>query len=269
MPRYQCLVSFAVCLVLFGSIPARADEPAAAEPPEWAQRLRLTLHGGPVVSDVEISINGAFVILAQESPDWFHEIADLVKPGVNELSVELKKADAPRSGGDDLAIAIREVSERGRKTETKGSPLAELTVPAGSPAEPACKTSVRFWAGPPPGPAPAGLKNQYWVYANGPAARVSVAVVVNDRLIYETSSGQNWFDVTPFVQKGKNTAVFELRPTCLVPDFGKAEPLVVGIAPARLEGRTVQMTEPPQAEVEIDPKRDREAKTIKRSFRAW
>jgi hypothetical protein len=260
----------AMLLALLSSPPASAEEAAAPpEPPEWAQRLRLVIHGGPAASDVEITLNGQFVILVQDEPEWFHEIADLVKPGVNELKLTLKKPDAPRGGGDDLTITVREVAENARKVVTKGEPLAEITVPASAASDPSCEASVRFWAGPVPGPAPEGLKNSYWLYATGPSAHVAVAVIVNDRLVYETSSGQAWFDITPFVHKGKNTATFELRPTCLVSDIGTPGSLVVGIGPARLRGHTVEMTEPPQAEVEVDPKRDKTEKVVRRSFRAW
>jgi len=92
---------------------------------------------------------------------------------------------------------------------------------------------------------------------------------VNDHLVYEAATSPNLFDVTPFVHKGKNTATFELRPTCLVPDIGEAGPLVVGIAPGHVHGHTVDMTEPSQAEIEIDPKRDTDPKTIRRTFRVW
>ena len=270
MPRLSTALVAALLLALVASRPPSAEEVKTdPEPPEWAQQLRLVLHGGPLASDVEVTLNGQFVILVQGEPEWFHAIADLVKPGVNELKIALKKPDTPRTGSDDLTVEVREVSETARKVVTKGNSLAEIAVPASAPSEPSCETTVRFWAGPPPGPAPTGLKNAYWLYATGPSARVSVGVVVNDRLVYETSSGQAWFEITPFVHKGKNTVTFELRPTCLVPDTGRPGSLVVGVGPARLRGHTVEMTEPPQAEVEIDPKRDTTEKVMRRSFRAW
>jgi hypothetical protein len=270
MRRFTTVLVVAVSLLWASSRPPLAEEiKSDPEPPEWAKALRLVLTGGPVASDVEITLNGQFVILVQGEPEWFHAIADLVKPGVNELKIALKKPDAPRTGSGDLGISVRIVSETARKVVTKGNPLAEVTVPANALSEPSCEPTIRFWAGPPPGPAPEGLKNAYWLYATGPSALVSVGVVVNDRLIYETSSGQAWFEVTPFVRKGKNTVTFELRPTCLVRNSSRPGPLSVGIAPARVNGDTVEMTEPPQAVVEIDPKRDKDEKVIRRSFRAW
>jgi len=44
----------------------------------------------------------------------------------------------------------------------------------------------------------------------------------------------------------------------------------LGVRPAdESEHDTITMTEPPQAEVEVNPKRDKTGTTIRRSFRAW
>ena len=249
---------------------AHAGETAAtAAVPAWANDLRLVAHGGPVAADVEISINGQFVLLAQDEPRWFHEIADLVKPGINEIGVTLRKAEEQRSQREDLSVSIHTVKETKRSVKAEGTPLVELYVPADAGAEPACSKSMRFWAGPPAQPPPVGLKNQYWLYVTGPAAQVSVAVFVNGQFVYEAAEGNAWFDATAFVKKGKNDVVFETKPTCLVRPSVRGGSLVVGIGPAKVEQNRVSMTEPPQAEIEVNPKRDKTGTTVRRSFRAW
>ena len=253
--------------VLLGILATGTARPE--EPPAWANDLRLVAHGGPVAADVEITINGQFVLLVQDEPRWFHEIADLVKPGINEVGITLKKSDEARSERDDLSVSIHSVKQTKRAVEASGTPLVEMYVPADAGAEPACTKSMRFWAGPPSQPPPTDLKNQYWLYVTGPAAQVSVAVFVNGQFVYEASEGNAWFDATAFVKKGKNDVVFETKPTCLVRPSTRSGSLVVGIAPAKLEGDRVSMTEPPQAEVEVNPKRDKTGTTIRRSFRAW
>jgi len=261
-------VAFAV-LILGSSILNPAQAADAAEPPDWARALRLVVDGGPTRSDVEVTLNGEFVLLAQEGPSLFHEIADLVKPGVNEIRITLKKPEAPREKGENQRIAIRAVTTRSRALETVGRPLVEIVVPGDATAESGCTETMHFWGGPASTPPPEGLKNAYWLYVSGPPAHVSVGVYVNDSFVYESSRGNEWFDATAFVKKGRNEVTFQLRPVCLVPPTSRTEPLTVGIGPAKLEQDVIRMIEPPQAEVEIDPKRDTTEKTIQRSFRAW
>jgi hypothetical protein len=199
---------------------------------------------------------------------WFHEIADLVRPGINELKIVLKKPDEARPPGDNLLVEVRRVVEAHRAIETAGEPLLDVVVPGDAPADPACEKVVRFRAGPEP-EAPKDLKNRYWFYASGPPAQVSAAVMVNGELVYEASAGNMWFDVTAFVHKGKNDVTFEMHPTCLVPKSAREGSFVLGVGPAKLEHDVVRLTEPPQAELEVDPKRDKDDKTVRRSFRAW
>ncbi len=237
------------------------------EPPALAEHLRLVVVGGPPRGDLEVTLNGEFVVEIGDEPNLFHEIADLVKPGVNELTVTLKPSSTPREYAEDLRLDIRLVRESGRTMRAVGSPLAEVVVPADAGEDEACTETARFRVGEVPKAEGEPLKNDYWLFVTGPPARSRVSVFVNDHLAYEASSGNEFIKITPLVRKGKNTVTFESRPTCLVPKSGRSGYLTFSVAPAEVEVETVKMTTPPEVEMQFDPKKKGETLTVRRTFR--
>lgn len=260
-------ISVVLLPLAFAVMPSVGEEPVKA--PEWARNLRLVVSGGPAISDIEISLNGEFVLdIGDQEAGLFHQVADLVRPGLNELKVALAKPEQARAAGEKVEIAVVRVEESERRVRTEGRPLAEVTVPGDVSADTPCAETIRFLAGP-VSPAPPDLKNRYWLFITGPPARSRVTVKVNDAVVGDAASGNTFIEVTHAVLKGKNVALFELRPTCLVEKSGRDGMLTFSIAPATLEIDTVRQTEGPQATVDIDPKRVEEPRTIKRAFRAW
>jgi hypothetical protein len=90
----------------------------------------LVVAGGPARADIEVSINGQFAMTVQEDPPLFTEIADLLKPGLNTLEMELKAPDRPREGTRHVEIEVSRTETRGARTSTFEHPLAQIVVPA-------------------------------------------------------------------------------------------------------------------------------------------
>ncbi len=252
---------------LLGGAPGLSGE--LPESPSWAKALKLVSYGGPVKGDVEVSLNGQFVTQFQEEPSMFTEIADLVRPGLNELMVAFKTPEAPRTRTERMTLEIRNVETSESRSRTVGRALVEIVIPEDAGDDPSCQHRARFWAGPPAQAEGEPLKSHYWLFVTGPPARSQVAVFVNDRLVYEASSGNEFVEITSLVKKGKNSVVFESRPTCLVPKSGRPGLLRFSVAPAEVEAETVKMTSPPDAEFEVDPKRKGETLTVRRVFRGY
>jgi hypothetical protein len=94
-------------------------------------------------------------------------------------------------------------------------------------------------------------------------------VTVNGIVVADASAGTQFMEITHAVKKGKNSAQFDVRPSCLVSPSGEQGRLQFQIAPAKMNHDIVEMTEPPAAELEIDPKKSTETRTVTRAFRAW
>lgn len=243
---------------------------AAAEPPEWARAFRLSVVGGPVASDVEISVNGEFVLEVHDEAGLFHEIGDLLRPGTNEIKVSLKAPGEAREGVEDLSVEIIRVRVSAHRVMQDGHALVRVVVPADAKADLGCAETASFAAGPPPPvERPDGLSSRYWVFVSGPPSKMRAAVTVNGALAIDASTGDAFVEITHLVQRGKNAAVVDVRPACFVPRSGRQGPFAIGIAPAVVESDVVKMTSPPLVSVEMDPKKVREPYTAKRSFRGW
>ena len=255
------------CLVLV-PLTVRALETAAPQEADVAETYRITAMGGRVAVDVDVCLNGEYALTLTERNEWFYEVRGLLKKGENVLKVVTKAPDQARAASEPLEIQLRRVKEAGRRVETVGHPLASLTIPPSVTAASACEESVRFLVDPDPKPNPA-LKNRWYLLVAGPATEHQITVLVNGKPVWSGTEGDAIVEVSSHLAKGKNAVTFEGRPTCLAQAPQGKEILSLQIAPARLEGDTLQQTEAATAFYEVGRDRKGESFSVQRSFRAW
>ncbi len=254
-------------LIALGLEAAAAAPMEPAAPPRSVEALVLLAHGGPPTADVEVEINDEFAMSIVDEPPLFTPIGDLLVLGLNTLHVTLKQPESLRPNSRTLELAVTRTEETSRGQSTVGEPLAELKIPAHGAS--GCEDTLRFWVGPPPNPPPV-LKNRYWVFVTGPPVGLRVATIVNGTVVHDATSGNRFLEITPFVVKGKNTVELESRPTCLVEDTARQDPLSIGIGAAKVDGDRIEQTEPLQVLVDFAPRRQApQPETVKRAFRAW
>jgi hypothetical protein len=217
---------------------------------------------------VEVLINGEFAMSIVEDPPLFTEIADLLQPGENTITVLLRAPEQPRAGSEALHIEIRRTETTTMRRRTVGLALAEVVIPADVDLTEPCEESVAAWIGP-PGPSAGGeLNERYWLFVTGPPVGVRVRVKINGTVVTDVASGTSFIDVTRFAVKGKNTVELESRPTCLDQRSARDEALTFAIGAAEQELDHVQMTETPQVWIEYRRTKRATPKTITRRFRA-
>ena len=250
------------------SLPAGAQDATPPATPEISESYRLTVMGGPVAVDVDVFLNDEYALTLTERNEWFHDIPGLLKPGANVLKVVAKAPGEPRTGSEPLEIQLRRVKLSGRRVETSGQPLASLTIPAALDASGGCEETVRFFVDPSPKPNPA-LKNRWYLLVGGPATEHQVTVLVNGNPVWSGTEGDAIVEISGHLTKGKNAVTFEGRPTCLAQSPQGRELLFLQIAPARLEGDSLQQTEVAAASFELGRDRKGESFSVQRPFRAW
>ncbi|MDX1388572.1 MAG: hypothetical protein R3344_05255, partial [Acidobacteriota bacterium] len=212
--RRLALVSLAI---LVGSPVAAQD---AADVPVWAEGVQLVMFGGPAPGDLEILLNGEFVIEVTDVPGTMAEIADLMQAGPNVLEVRMRPPEVERVATNRLRIQVAPVTQLSSRQQRMEQPLVEIEIPAElERGVLECAQTATFWAG--PVPEKQELKNDYYVIVEGPPIHHWVTMSVNGRPVHGTSGGRMFFEISDFVIKGKNEVVFDFVPTCMVPPSGR------------------------------------------------
>ncbi len=233
------LAAIVLCsIVIAGSAGADGGE---ARP--WAEDLKLTVLGGPSAGKITLSLNGEFLAEFDDDPPVMTEIADLIRPGENELTIQIDAA-APGASGRDMRLAVVPVRSVTRRQMESGHPLAHVTIP-GHVADGACTESIRFWAGPVEGAAK--LKDNHLLVIDGPPIRHMVSVRVNGRTVIETLEGDSFYDISEHVIKGKNEVEYAARATCLARKIDREDDLEIFISTAEEKADIMEMTGPPTA----------------------
>lgn len=234
--RFALIVAFSILIVG----PAGAED-TAAQP--WNADLKLTVFGGPSAGRITLSLNGEFLAEFDDDPPIMTDVADLVRPGENELSIQVDAA-APGRSGRDLRLAVAQVQQVTRRQMETKLPLIHMTIPARIDGG-ACTETIRFWAGPVEGAAQ--LKNMHWLVIDGPPMRHMVSVTVNGRTVVETLEGDSYYDISQHVIKGKNEVEYTTRETCLARAIDTDENLEIFVTTVEERGDAMEMTGPPSA----------------------
>lgn len=262
MMRSTFVHVLALAAVLIGASVSHAAE----LDPEFGKNFVLSVMGGPPPSDVEVHLNGEWATTIDADSRGFHEIAELLRPGWNELKLSLGEAAEPRQGRD-LRVEVFPVERDERSVTVTGSSLAKLTIPQGLVPAAKCTETVRFHLGPRPAPK-AELKNLWYLLVDGPPGQLLVTVSVNGQPVWTGTHGNAWVDVTSELIKGKNTVTFEGRPSCLVKPSGERKPVRMEISRVKVERDTIEQLEPAQVFYDVGPERS-EVFSVNRNLRAW
>jgi hypothetical protein len=264
MMRSRIVQSSLLVAVLIGTTMAQAVEPD----PEFGKNFVLSIVGGPPPAEIEVYLNGEWATTIDAHSRGFHEVAELLRPGWNELKITLgATTTATPPEGRDLRIEIFAVERDARSISAMGAPLAKLTVPQGLAPAAKCTETVRFHLGPRPAPK-AELKNLWYLFVEGPPGQLLVSVSVNGQAVWTGTQGNAWIDVTSELIKGKNAITFEGRSSCLVQPSGDRKPLRLEISRVKIERDTIEQLDPAQVYYDVGPERS-DAFTVNRNLRAW
>ncbi len=91
---------------------------------------------------------------------------------------------------------------------------------------------------------------------------------MNDAVVFETTAGNHFIDVTPYTKKGKNTVKLEAHPTCLAEHTSREDRLQFAIGEAEQDLDVVRATAPPAVLIEFRRQKQHRVETITRNFRA-
>lgn len=261
------LAAFVFAFLAFSlGMPAFGEEGSVL--PEWTRDLKLVMSGGQARVNVEVLVNGEPVALVEEEVPPVSEIADLLQPGINELTLRFTPPEEPREAGTRMRVSVALVKLLASRHSQVQESLVETSIPAGFQIEQPCEEVRRFWIGPDPD-SDSRLKKRFWLLVEGPPVHHTVAVVINGVTVVDASSGTRAVEVTRHLRKGRNTVIFEGRPTCVEEKSGPDVPLIFAIGPSEPDVKTVKTIENPVASFELDRRRGTEPFSKKIIFRAW
>ena len=250
------------CLLLI----APASWAQDGEVPSWADDLHLVMFGGPPAGHVEVQLNGEFVAEFVEGAPPTAEIADLLEPGVNELTVSVTPDEGASSHPGPLRIAVSGIEKVSAYQSQALPPLAQIEVPPTLDGE--CAQTSRFWAGPTEARTEE-LKKRYWLVVDGPPANHWFTVYLNDVPVYGANSGDTFVEVTDHVKKGKNAVRFEGVKSCMHRETDQGDIFRIGIVLGSQEYDRVNVEGAPLAMFEYDPRTKKDEVSRKQSFRGY
>jgi hypothetical protein len=237
------------------------------EVPDWAATLGLFVFGGPAAAPVRVQLNDSLVAeIASGGQGRTFEVLEALASGPNELSVEFLPAESAgeASGRLTVALATSQRSEDGKRRLDEA--IAESSLPEVS-GDDACTERFRFWAGPPPEQAEE-LKKEYFLAVQGPPVGYLVTVSINGHPVYTTTKGERFFEVSPFIHKGKNSVSFDAVPACFHETITASGELVIVIAAGRMTPEGFQWEGQVLGQLELEHRKNPQPFSRRQNFRA-
>jgi hypothetical protein len=240
MNRTGIIVLVLIAAVWLLATPAVAEE---GKVPDWAEPIKLVMFGGPSPGDLEVSLNGDFVVEILGVTPPVAEISDLLQAGVNRLKITMKPPEEPRRA-NILKVQVAPVEQLGAMQQQTLMPLAQFVVPPellGGAEE--CTEEISFWGGPPPYPE-ADLKERYYLVVQGPPIPHFVTIWINDLPLFASAGGETFMEITQYVLKGRNEVRYEFKPTCMTRESKREGMFTIMVATGEEDLDVVQMDNP-------------------------